>query len=120
MPTDRGLAIIGFEIIDWSCVKNEKRETAASTADSWLPVHATDMLYASRTCSGAATCNVRKHWATPNITDHKRQTGNSNRNRNRKPHADCITSRAYILHSAAWKQRPIINKTKDPREYASI
>ena len=38
MPTDRGLVIIGFEIIAWSCVKrNEKRETVASTADSWLP-----------------------------------------------------------------------------------
>ena len=24
--------------------RNEKRETVASTADSWLPVHATDML----------------------------------------------------------------------------
>ena len=91
MPTDRGLVIIGFEIIAWSCVKrNEKRETVASTADSWLPVHATGMLPAcSRTCSGAATCNVREHRASPNTADHKRQTsGNHNHNRNRKPHAD--------------------------------
>ena len=91
MPTDRGLAIIGFEIIDWSCVKrNEKRETVASTADSWLPVHATGMLPAcSRTCSGAATCNVREHRASPHTANHKRQTsGNHNHNRNRKPHAD--------------------------------
>ena len=80
--------------------RNEKRETVASTADSWLPVHATGMLPASsRTCSGAATCNVREHMASANTADHKRQTG-GNHNRNRKPHAACR------LHNFAYAQFP--------------